>query len=54
MRESMIEKVAIKETEAETWKHLRNGLRLRDIVSSKRMNEIGLDIQSAEKKKLII
>lgn len=53
-RESSIERTIVQETEVEAWKHLRAGLRLKDIVSSKRMNEIGLDIKSAEKKKLVI
>jgi hypothetical protein len=36
------------------WKHLRAGIRLKDIISAKRMNEIGLTVLPAEQKKLII
>ena len=42
-RDGMIEKLAIQAAEAEAWKQVRSGLRLRDIVSSKRINDIGLD-----------
>lgn len=43
-----------KELEAANWKQLRAGLRLRDIVTSKRMNDIGIDLQNLDQRKLII
>ena len=37
-----------KQVDAAAWKHLREGLRLRDIVTSKRMNEIGIDVKNID------
>ena len=43
-----------KEIENTLWKHIRAGLRLRNIVSSKRMNETSIVATNVEAKKLII
>ena len=40
--------------EQQKWQKLRAGLKLRNIVSSKRMNEVKIDLLDSEVKKCII